>query len=112
MSIRSALSKLIRPTGAPTLVRAQEARAQARYADAATLLRTMAESNDPQAQWRLAQMYERGEGVLQNFREAERWLRMAAQRGCYAALRLADLAQHGPRNQTMKRQNDCQVSAP
>jgi TPR repeat protein len=35
--------------------------------DVAAAFRTLAQQNNREAQWSLAQLYERGEGVLQNF---------------------------------------------
>src|SRR5690242_18120400 len=46
----------------------------------------LAERRVVQAQLRLAQLYERGEGVLQNFVEAVRWYRRAADDYCVPAM--------------------------
>ena len=70
MSIRSLLSKLPGRKPALTLERAEEAYAQGRQADAAAMFRALAEQKNVQAQLRLGQLYERGEGVLQSFVEA------------------------------------------
>ncbi len=78
--IRSFIEKLSQPKGGVTLERAEELYSKARHADAAVLFRTLAEQNDVQAQWRLGQLYERGEGVLQSFVEAANWFQRAAQR--------------------------------
>ena len=51
------------------------------------MLRTLAESGSKQAQLRLGELYERGEGVLQSFVEAVRWLRRAAEQGSVPAMR-------------------------
>ena len=55
--------------------------AQGRHAEAAALWRALAERGDLDSQLRLAQLYERGDGVLQSFVEAERWYRSAADQG-------------------------------
>ena len=86
MSTRSFISKLLRGRQkAPTLERAEAAHAQGHAADAAGMIRALAERGDLQAQLRLGQLYERGDGVLQNFVEAERWYRSAAEQGSVAA---------------------------
>ena len=87
MSIQASLAKLFRPERAATLERAEEAYAQGRKSDAAAMFRALAEgSGSAPAQLRLAQMYERGEGVLQNFVEAVRWFRGAAEQGSVPAM--------------------------
>src|ERR1700722_7790196 len=69
VSIRSFLSNVV-PKRAPTLERANRAYAEGRKADAAVLFRALAEDGSALAQLRLAQLYERGDGVLQSFVEA------------------------------------------
>ena len=86
MSIRSFFSKVSRLKRQPTLERAEEAYAQDRKADAAVVFRALAESGSVQAQLRLGQLYESGEGVLQSFVEAVRWYRSAAEQGSVPAL--------------------------
>src|SRR5580658_9866114 len=44
-------------------------------------LRRLAEDNSAEAQFRLGQMYERAEGVIQNLPDAVQWYRLAAERG-------------------------------
>ena len=86
MGIGSLFKKLAGKPPPPTLERAEEAYTQGRHADAAALFRALAESNDTQAKLRLAQLYERGEGVLQNFVEAVRWYKGAAEQGSVPAM--------------------------
>src|SRR5215472_2798008 len=78
MSIRSALSTLFRRKRAPTMERAEQAYAKERRTDAAAMFRELAEQDHTGAQLRLAQLYERGEGVLQSFVQAVRWYHRAA----------------------------------
>ncbi|HEY5102893.1 MAG TPA: hypothetical protein VII70_08930, partial [Steroidobacteraceae bacterium] len=82
MSLRSFLSKVDPRKRSPSLERAEEACAQGRKADAAILYRALAESGSVPARLRLAQMYERGEGLLQSFVEAVRWYTSAAEQDC------------------------------
>jgi TPR repeat protein len=86
VSIQSFLSKLFGRKPAPTFERAEEAYRQARQADAAGLFRAPAEQKNVQARLRLGQLYERGEGVLQNFVEAVAWFRLAAEQGSLPAM--------------------------
>ena len=87
MGIRSALSKLSgRKRRKPTLDQAEEEYSAGRQSDAASLFRTLAEQGSAQARLRLAQMYERGEGVLQNFVESVRLFRAAAEQGSVPAM--------------------------
>jgi TPR repeat protein len=51
------------------------------YAKAAKLYRPLAEQGDAIAQTRLAEMYERGQGVLQDYKEVAKWTRLAAEQG-------------------------------
>ena len=69
MGIRSFLSKVTRRKRAPTLERAAAASASGRQAEAAVLFRALAERGDTQAQLRVAQLYERCEGLLQSLIE-------------------------------------------
>ena len=43
--------------------------------------REAAEAGDPDAELRLASMYYRGEGMEQDYREAAKWYRKAAEQG-------------------------------
>jgi hypothetical protein len=79
VSIRSIFSRLFGGESARNAESASEAYAQGRQAEAAALWRLLAEGGDLPAQLQLAQLYERGDGVLQNFVEAERWYRSAAE---------------------------------
>ena len=79
MSIRSFLASPFKRRA--TIERAEDAYAKDRKADAAALFRELAEGGSAHAQLRLAQLYERGEGVLQSFVEAVRWYRSAAEQG-------------------------------
>ena len=91
MSIRTFLSKVV-PKRAPTLERANTAYTEGRKVDAAAQYRALAEEGSVLAQLRLAQLYERGEGVLQSFVEAVRWFRSAAEQGSVPAMaRLGDI---------------------
>ena len=51
------------------------------YAMAARLLRPLAEQGDAQAQTNFGLMYERGQGVLQNYQAALKWYQVAAEQG-------------------------------
>jgi len=86
LSIRSVLPQWLQGQRAPTLERAEQAYGKGSLSDAAAAFRTLAQQGNREAQWRLAQLYERGEGVLQNFVEAVRWLRSAAEQGCLPAM--------------------------
>jgi len=59
---------------------------QGRKADAAVLFRELAEGGSVLAMLRLGELYERGEGVLQSFVEAVRWLKSAAEQGSVPAM--------------------------
>jgi TPR repeat protein len=85
VSKRPLFSRLFRRKPAATYERAEQVYAQGRHAEAATLLRTVAEQGDARAQLRVAALYERGDGVLQSFVEAERWYRSAAEQDVVAA---------------------------
>ncbi len=82
------LSRILHRESKPAakqLEKAERAAAENRYADAAKIYRKLAEMGDAGAQLRLAQAYERGQGVLQNFVESERWFRAAAEQGSVPA---------------------------
>ena len=51
------------------------------YATALRLYRPLAEQGDAGAQFNLGQMYGRGQGVAQNYYEAAKWFRLAADQG-------------------------------
>src|ERR1035437_5485533 len=51
------------------------------YFKAATLFRPLAEQGDASAQLELGVMYDNGEGVLQDDKEAVKWFRLAAGQG-------------------------------
>jgi len=85
LGIRSFLSKVASSKREPTLEHAESAYAKGRKADAAAMWRALAEGGSEPAQLRLGQIYERGEGVLQNFVEAARWFRSAAEQGSVIA---------------------------
>jgi TPR repeat protein len=56
----------------------------ASYVDAAQDLnevRKMAEQGDAEAQFTLGQMYDSGDGVAQNYKQAAAWYRKAAEQG-------------------------------
>ena len=50
------------------------------YSDAARWIRMAAETGLPEAQWTLALMYGRGQGVPKDRRAAMEWMQMAAER--------------------------------
>src|SRR5262252_1363860 len=82
------LSRLIHrkpPAISERLEQAERAFEANRAADAAKIYRELAEAGEAAAQLRLAQLYERGQGVLQNFVDAERWYRAAAEQGSVPA---------------------------
>ncbi len=51
------------------------------YATALSEFRLLAEQGDADAQYNLAHMYRKGEGVAQNYAEAVKWYRKAAEQG-------------------------------
>ncbi len=67
MSVRSVLSKTFSAKRQSTIKRAERAFATGRLADAATMFRELANTGHVEAQLRLAQLYEHGQGVLQSF---------------------------------------------
>jgi TPR repeat protein len=83
LSNRSIFGSLFR--GKPSLERADQEYARGRAADAATVWQQLAQQGDAQAQLRLAQSYERGDGVAQSVVEAEHWYRIAAEQDSMAA---------------------------
>ena len=85
MSVSSFLSRTFSGKRESTLVRAERAFAEERFADAGVLFRESAETGNVAGQLRLAQLYEHGQGVLQSFIEAVRWFRAAGEQGSVAA---------------------------
>ena len=73
------------PFGRGSAERAERALAKNQFADAALIYRKLAESGDSAAQVRLAQLYERGQGVVQSFVDAVRLYRAAAEQGSVVA---------------------------
>src|SRR5437870_13766576 len=69
--------------GAAILWRVQRGKAVERkkLAEAASLSRTRAEQGDARAQFEFASMYYKGKGVRQDYGEAARWPRKAADQG-------------------------------
>ena len=51
------------------------------FAGAAKVFQKLAEQGNPKGQYRIAYLYERGEGVRQSYAEAVRWYRKAADQG-------------------------------
>jgi TPR repeat protein len=49
------------------------------YATAQRLLRPLAEQGNGRAQFSLGAMYDRGQGVAQDYKEAAKWYRLAAE---------------------------------
>ena len=85
MGLGSLISKF-RSRNTPPLERVEELLAQGEKAQAAALLRELAQKGNGQAQFRLGQLYERGEGVLQNFIEASKWFREAGEQAYVPAM--------------------------
>src|SRR5437867_4822517 len=73
------ISAFFKPGGSLAAAERQIERGDA--AKGATLLRKLAEAGDPEAQFRLAGLYEKGRGVVQSFVDATRWFRAAAEQG-------------------------------
>ena len=78
------------------------------YAPALQIFRSLADRGDPKGQTGLGKMYLKGWGVTQDFTEALKWYRKAAEQGCTEAR--ADLAQiakdHYDRGQAYRRKGD------
>ena len=74
--------------GAADFQAGQEAYDRGDYATALGEWRPLAEGGDAAAQYQLGVMYDDGEGVLEDDREAARWYRRAAEQG-YVAAQLA-----------------------
>jgi len=53
------------------------------YATTLRLLRPLAESGDPKAQFNIGVMYALGQGVQQDYAQTARWLSMSANQGCF-----------------------------
>ncbi|MGA2190342.1 MAG: hypothetical protein ABSH33_17615, partial [Steroidobacteraceae bacterium] len=85
MSIRTFFAKHFVFRRESIAERAERFLAANRFADAAALIRKLADAGDPDAQVRIAQFYERGQGVVQSFVDAVRWFRTAADKGSVAA---------------------------
>ena len=51
------------------------------YAQELKILRPLAERGNPIAQFNLGSMYGEGQGVIQDYKEANKWYRLAAARG-------------------------------
>src|ERR1019366_6945753 len=64
---------------------AQRAFDEGRFADAVSLFRQAAAVGDAHVPLRVAQLYERGQGIPQSFVDAVLWYRIAAERGSVAA---------------------------
>jgi TPR repeat protein len=76
------------PTGAQQrspLEDADAAYSRGDFANAQKLLRPLGDQGVALAQYRLAEMYLKGEGVPQDFAEAVKWYRLAANRGDVSA---------------------------
>src|ERR1700691_2295377 len=85
-------SKLLARKRAALLDKAALVAEQGDFAGAATILRRGAEADDPEAQYRLCELYERGRGVAPNYVEATRWFATAAEHGhVLAAARLGEI---------------------
>lgn len=88
-------------TFAATLVDAKRADKDGDYIKAARLYKNLAEQGNASAQLRLAEMYEDGTGVIQDYQEVANWARRAAEQGNEdGQLLLATLYQHGEGVQT------------
>ena len=55
------------------------------YATALKIFRSIAATNNPQAQYNLGIMYQEGQGVPQDYEEAIKWYRMATEQGVATA---------------------------
>ena len=82
-----ALLFVLRGTGAADLQKGLQAYDRADYVVALRELRPLAERGEAVAQYHLGAMYDDGEGVLEDDREAARWYRRSAEQG-YAAAQL------------------------
>ncbi len=81
---------------ADTLSDAKRADSAGDFVKAAKLYKTLAEQGNATAQLRLAEMYEDGTGVLQDYKEVAKWARRAAEQdNADGQLLLATLYQHG-----------------
>ncbi len=66
------------------------------YATALTEFRLLAEQGDANAQNNLGAMYERGDGVPQDYKESVKWYRLAAEQGAaYAQNNLGQMYNNG-----------------
>jgi TPR repeat protein len=66
------------------------------YPTALQIFRALTEENDPRAEFNLGVMYEKGQGLLQDFEQAASWYRKAADRGyVWAQNNLGVLYQYG-----------------
>jgi len=85
MNIRSRLGALRGRSGEADKSDLDRAIERGDFAKAAAILRPLAENGNVHAQLRFADLYERGQGVAQNFVEATRWVRSAADLGSVPA---------------------------
>jgi uncharacterized protein len=72
---------LVTPASAGSLEDAVTAYRRADYENALRLYRPLAEQGLAVAQFNVGLMYDIGQGVLQNFSEAAKWYRLAADQG-------------------------------
>jgi TPR repeat protein len=72
-------------SAAGTLAQGKSAYEAGDYAVALKIIRPLAEQDDLEAQYLLARMHEKGEGVTKDMVEAAKWYRRAAERGHAAA---------------------------
>ena len=71
----------MKPAGWAQFEAAIDAYSRGDYATALQKLRPWANQGDPFSQYQLGLMYAKGCGVQQDFQEALRWFRMAAEQG-------------------------------
>ena len=79
--VKKILSPLMRWTPAGRLAALEEELSKGWSYRAYDALRRMAEEGDAAAQYRLGQVFERAEGVIQNLADAVHWYRLAAEQG-------------------------------
>ncbi len=91
--LAAALALSVARPAAAEFADAIEAYDQGDYATTFAELRPLAEAGDPNAQYMLGFLYERGEGVARDLTRAYAWYGLAARQGdAFAAQALAQLA--------------------
>src|SRR5436305_674716 len=91
-----ALAALCAPALAGPLEDGDAAYVRGDYPTALQIFRALTEENDPRAQFNLGVMYEKGQGLLQDFEQAASWYRKSADQGyVWAQNNLGVLYQYG-----------------